>query len=96
METDLFQENTNIFVKRNKMAYEIFHPDSDYGSIEFKSGKWNTLRVDTVYSYINSDTNLQTYSDVELESSDGDNNIHIFLDQEDLKALITHLQKQVK
>ena len=60
-----------------------FNPD--YTSIEFK-GKWVSMEV----------TSADKSGDVEIRITEDGDEKYIFINQENLKQLITHLQKQVK
>lgn len=64
----------------------IFENKPEWNSIEF-IGKWTNMEV----------TASDTDGDVEIAIDAGwDQSVHIFLNQENIKQLINHLQKQLK
>ena len=64
----------------------IFENHPEWNTIEF-NGKWTSMVINSI----------DTDGDVEIEISDGcDTDIHIFLNQTNIKQLINHLQKQLK
>lgn len=66
------------------MAFTIFNKDTKYQSIEFNSNRGQL----TVESKDNNNT-------VEFELHEYGERIRITLDQEEIKELINHLQKQL-
>lgn len=64
----------------------IFENNPEWNTIEF-NGKWTNMEVSSV----------DIDGEVAIEIDSGwDQNVHIFLNQENIKQLINHLQKQLK
>lgn len=63
---------------------KIYNEQGNFPSLEFK-GKWAKLRVET----------KDHEGDVEFEMEDGNSTNQIYVNQENLKRLISFLQKQV-
>lgn len=67
------------------MAHTLLHPNTDWQSIEITSTNHNTLEVHSL-----------EFGIVQIESCDQSETHYHRLTQDDIKALITHLQKQLK
>ena len=70
------------------MAHTICNEGTEWASLEIKN-RYVKMEVDYVPT-------VNTYNTpLDLTLSDGDDTLTIYLDQDDIKALIAHLQKQL-
>jgi len=74
------------------MAFKVLFPDTEYSRLEIRSGKWNM--IDFSHTYIIPGTG--EIGEMEISATDGNECITYYLNQEEIIALIAHLQKQIK
>jgi len=79
----------SINFKTFTMSHTICNEDSEWASLEIKY-RYVKMEVDYVPKSVDYSSSL------EITLSDGDDNLTVYLDQVEIKALIDHLQKQLK